>query len=66
MNETELKQLVFASDKPAEITYKGHKHNPPNADQKRPHPNKRFNKEYRPLNFINYGPSNTTEFFKRN
>ena len=66
MNEHELKRIVFASDKPAEIIYKGYKHSPPNPDQKRPHPHKRFNNEYRPLNFIHNGPTNTTEFFKRN
>ena len=61
-----MKQIVFASDKPAEIVYLGHKHNPPNPEQKRPHPHKRFNNEYRPLNLINNTPVSTTKFYKHN
>ena len=32
IDKKEMKHIVFASDKPAEIMYLGHKHDPPNPD----------------------------------
>ena len=56
--------MVFKSDKPSDIVYKEYKCNPPNPDQKSPHPHKRFNMEYRPLNIIDGKPINTEAFYK--
>lgn len=59
------KANVYAS--PATVTFSGKFSDPPNPDQKQPHPHKRYNMEYRSHNLVTGYPTNTDCFnFYRN
>ena len=54
------------NSRPSDQAYVGWKSDPPNPSGKRPHPHKRFNMEYRPVNIVIGTPSNATNFHMTN
>ena len=61
-----LQYTAIAQSRPQTAAYVGAKSNPPNPSQKRPHPHKRFNMEYRPSSIINGTVSSTADFYRNN
>ena len=58
-----VKDLVTVYDmKPTSVKYDGHFSQPPNPQQKSPHPHKRGTLEYRPYNLINGELPGATNF----